>query len=168
MFTSVYVVVVVFHHTVGPINTLIYPVEGGMEDWLYAAGWDKAPLRECWSQQQQQQPQQQLRSGAAGGRRRLLKSNNSSTAAEISRTRLRGGKEANNTLQGNVKINRKLASGTAAAGTAAQTAVAENRAVVFLVETSDRKKPLDASLGGSEMVSDACMYFMLVFVNEFR
>jgi hypothetical protein len=23
-----------------PINSIVYPVYGGMEDWAYAAGWD--------------------------------------------------------------------------------------------------------------------------------
>eukprot|EP00605_Chrysophyceae_sp_TOSAG23-4_P001873 GSChrysophyteH1.ASY1.ANO1.2067.1 assembled CDS len=27
-------------YVAGPINTVIYPVDGGMEDWMYAAGWD--------------------------------------------------------------------------------------------------------------------------------
>jgi hypothetical protein len=33
-------------YVVGRINSMVYPVEGGMEDWLYAAGWDKKDLRE--------------------------------------------------------------------------------------------------------------------------
>jgi hypothetical protein len=27
----------------GPISTTIYPVNGGLEDWAYAAGWDTFP-----------------------------------------------------------------------------------------------------------------------------
>ena len=27
-------------YPVGRINSIIYPVDGGMEDWMYAAGWD--------------------------------------------------------------------------------------------------------------------------------
>jgi hypothetical protein len=76
---------------VGRVNTLIYPVEGGMEDWLYAAGWDKGPLRKCTGD-------------------------------------------------------------TEADSAAVPADVAENRAVVFLVETSDRKKPLESTLGGTEQV----------------
>lgn len=30
---------------VGRMNSLVYPVEGGMEDWLYAAGWNKEFLK---------------------------------------------------------------------------------------------------------------------------
>jgi hypothetical protein len=28
-------------YKIGRMSSLVYPVEGGMEDWLYAAGWDK-------------------------------------------------------------------------------------------------------------------------------
>ncbi|CAK8996233.1 Retrovirus-related Pol polyprotein from transposon RE2 (Retro element 2) (AtRE2) [Includes: Protease RE2 [Durusdinium trenchii] len=30
-------------YPLGRINDLVYPVEGGMEDWSYAAGWEKSP-----------------------------------------------------------------------------------------------------------------------------
>jgi hypothetical protein len=83
--------------TVGRINTLIYPVEGGMEDWLYAAGWDKGPLRKC----------------------------------------------AGDTEP--------------ASATAVSSDAAENRAVVFLVETSDRKRPLESTLGGTMKVPAYCV-----------
>ena len=63
----------------------MYPVEGGMEDWLYAAGWDKTELKRC---------------------------------------------------QGDSKSVENV----------------DNRAIVFLVETSDRKKPHDDSLGGPHKV----------------
>ena len=29
------------------MNSLVYPVEGGMEDWLYAAGWDPENVKQC-------------------------------------------------------------------------------------------------------------------------
>ena len=70
-------------YPVGRINSLVYPVDGGMEDWLYAAGWDKGVLKNC----------------------------NSDVPSEIT-----------NGIQ--------------------------NRAIVYLVETSDAKHPSDASLGG--------------------
>jgi len=78
---------------VGRINSMIYPVEGGMEDWLYAAGWDHTNgiLRNC------------SRSGTAG---------------EPDWTLLRP----------------------------------ENRALVFLAETSNAKNPPIESLGGSFQV----------------
>jgi len=75
----------------GPMNSLVYPVEGGMEDWMYAAGWD--------------------RNG------------------------------------GNVKKCAKYSN----------TEVPDNRALVFLVETSDAKQPQNSDLGGSDniLVHDA-------------
>lgn len=30
-------------YPLGPINDLVYPVDGGMEDWSYAAGWEQSP-----------------------------------------------------------------------------------------------------------------------------
>ena len=30
-----------------PINSIVYPVYGGMEDWMYASAWDKDNLRRC-------------------------------------------------------------------------------------------------------------------------
>lgn len=30
---------------VGRMNSIVYPVEGGMEDWLYASGWDRENTR---------------------------------------------------------------------------------------------------------------------------
>eukprot|EP00435_Cladocopium_sp_Y103_P041821 s2124_g11.t1 len=30
-------------YPLGPINDLVYPVDGGMEDWSYAAGWEESP-----------------------------------------------------------------------------------------------------------------------------
>lgn len=35
-----------FYHA-EPINSNIYSVAGGMEDWIYAAGWDKSGLKKC-------------------------------------------------------------------------------------------------------------------------
>jgi hypothetical protein len=31
---------IVIFFIAGPINSLVYAVDGGMEDWMYAAGWD--------------------------------------------------------------------------------------------------------------------------------
>ena len=33
----------------GPINSIVYPVFGGMEDWMYASAWDKSSLHACKS-----------------------------------------------------------------------------------------------------------------------
>eukprot|EP01035_Chromulina_nebulosa_P040268 gene40268-54454_t len=36
-------------YPIGRMNSMVYPVDGGMEDWLYAAGWDSNPatLKTC-------------------------------------------------------------------------------------------------------------------------
>jgi len=34
-------------YPVGTMNELVYPVEGGMEDWSYAASWDKDRVVQC-------------------------------------------------------------------------------------------------------------------------
>jgi len=112
---------------VGPINTLIYPVEGGMEDWLYAAGWDKGTLRECTGQAATNQPRRPR------DRRQLSSETHQQLRHRGNETEKKG-------------LKRKLAE-----------PMGENRAVVFLVETSDRKKPLDSTLGGSVKV---CNHFV--------
>lgn len=114
---------------VGPINSLIYPVEGGMEDWLYAAGWDKGPLRECGT-------------AAAAGQRpraRVL-------AAEDTDHNEHQAEEKE------LHAHRALAE-----------KVGENRAVVFLVETSDRKKPQENTLGGSFKVLHVFFFLLVTF-----
>ena len=70
-------------YPVGRMNSIVYPVDGGMEDWIYAAGWDKDNVAAC----------KNMKSDKNG---------------------------------------------------------ADNKAVVFLVETSDRKKPLDTTLGSQD------------------
>lgn len=69
---------------------MVYPVDGGMEDWLYAGGWDQETNKQC-------------------------------------RT--------------NIPKYEKLVSSKP-----------DNRALVFLVETSDHKKPSGESLGYKENV----------------
>lgn len=34
-------------YPVGTMNSLVYPVDGGLEDWAYAAGWDTGALHNC-------------------------------------------------------------------------------------------------------------------------
>eukprot|EP01042_Synura_sphagnicola_P000199 gene199-201_t len=84
-------------YPVGKMNSVVYPVDGGLEDWAYAAGWDSGPMRKC-----------------------------------------------DNTVDINAKADRDNSTGT---GT--------NAALVFLVETSDDKKPKDDALGGPcQILSD--------------
>ena len=70
-------------YPVGRMNSVVYPVDGGMEDWIYAAGWDKNNVASC----------KNMKSDKNG---------------------------------------------------------ADNKALVFLVETSDRKKPLENTLGSCD------------------
>lgn len=67
-------------YSAAPINSIVYPVEGGMEDWAYAAGWDTELNRQC-------------------------------------------------------------------SGRASQAIPPPNRAVTFLIETSDKKTPLASEMG---------------------
>lgn len=83
-------------YPIGRINSIVYPVDGGMEDWMYAAGWDQSSVKNCKAFT----PSQYVREGI--------------TPSD------KGG----------------------------------NRAIVYLVETSDSKRPNDASLGGSESPLD--------------
>jgi hypothetical protein len=78
-------------YPIGRINSIVYPVDGGMEDWMYAAGWDQSSLKKC---------------------------------------------KAFTPLQPGVDKEPDVKEG--------------NRAIVYLVETSDMKNPNDDSLGGSE------------------
>ena len=86
---------------VGRINSMVYPVDGGMEDWLYAAGWDKAVLKSC-----------------------------------------DGLKDSPTYLRGSSSNNSDLSNGESA-----------NRALVFLVEASNKKVIKDDTLGDSLNVS---------------
>jgi hypothetical protein len=120
--------------TVGRINSIIYPVEGGMEDWLYAAGWDHSPVKTC--------------SGVGGDGAVTVNPYNPPRGTKniVLSTQRRQ-------LDAQAIPSRSLASPASGTALVAGTDdVAENRAIVFLVETSNQKKPLDSSLGGSEKV----------------
>jgi len=76
-----------------PINSIVYPVHGGMEDWAYAAGWDTARVRtDC--------------------------------------------------KDGGFPLPQ-----TAVTGEGKTKPIPNNRAVTFLVETSDQKSPRAVALG---------------------
>jgi hypothetical protein len=126
--------------SVGPINTLIYPVEGGMEDWLYAAGWDKGPLRSCIGDTT---PNKRT---LAQGRRLFTPAPSDAANDPAAGSRIDGGQH-NSTVEDTTSSapQRQLNQ---------HEHIGENRAVVFLVETSDRKKPADSTLGGTLNVSE--------------
>jgi hypothetical protein len=107
-------------YKVNQINSIVYSVDGGMEDWMYAAGWDKSHVRmDCI--------------GSKRLKNRFLRAEeviNSSSPihASFSRRFLRN------------------------SGTSKEVALSGNRALVFLVETSDAKSPPETKLGGSAEV----------------
>lgn len=37
------------NYKANPINSIVYPVWGGMEDWMYASAWDKTQVKKCSS-----------------------------------------------------------------------------------------------------------------------
>lgn len=97
----------------GRINSLIYPVDGGMEDWLYAAGWDKSIVQNnCAGLNKNERYVGYFKSG----------SQNSFNLRKLK-------EEAKENV---------IAHG--------------NRALVFLVETSNAKAPHKDSLGGYNKV----------------
>lgn len=92
----------------GPMNSIVYGVDGGMEDWMYAAGWDRGGIPHG----------AEVREGEGEGTRQSL------------RRRLFGVLH-NCTMETNSRHP------------------PNNRALVFLVETSDRKRPADNEWGDS-------------------
>lgn len=120
--------------TVNRINSIVYAVDGGMEDWMYAAGWDKSLLR-----------QDCLGKKATGGPSysRFLQSVTNATS--FLRTR-----------QLTEKATRQQDSSAA-------MPLDGNRALVFLVETSDAKTPAESSLGGGQEVNR----FILFLTDSF-
>lgn len=101
------------------INSIVYAVDGGMEDWMYAAGWDKGLVRQdCTGNSDS--PIRSLP--------RYLRSDNDSLSFVDNRQ-----------VSANISGPALELSG--------------NRALVFLVETSDAKAPSESTLGGSEEVS---------------
>jgi hypothetical protein len=134
-------------------------VDGGMEDWLYAEGWDPEGLKkECTGFQSKiilNQTTEQLPTF-----NNPLNSSNSHLNPFLhARPRLRKIRNLDNSaLQAIEKRDRRnrrrLASETASG----------NRAMVFLVETSDLKKPRQDSLGGSTNVSFLFVSFLCSFL----
>lgn len=148
--------------TVGRINTLIYPVDGGMEDWLYAAGWDKSQLHHCAGTNdffrytrnlEAISPPHSLHSLPHAPHSLHVPIAASAGASE----RAYGASDHAQDVNSGGAVRRR-----ASLLDISSDAPAENRAVVFLVETSDRKKPADSTLGGSEKVR-TILIFTLIF-----
>lgn len=99
----------------GPMNSIVYGVDGGMEDWMYAAGWDRGDIPHG----------AEARQGGSGTLR------GGRTSGPSLRHRRLFGVLHNCTVETNSRHP------------------PNNRALVFLVETSDRKRPADNEWGDS-------------------
>ena len=138
------------------MNSMVYPVHGGMEDWLYAAGWDEsASVRQCI--------------GLVGGRRALSalsavsdmrqRLNISSVSLPATTSlplpaphHLLTESQYNTTTISPQQLHDQDSS--EAVKTLANHTIFDNhnRAIVFLVETSDDKRPKDEDLGTTHEV----------------
>ena len=128
-------------YPVGTINQIVYPVQGGMEDWMYAAGWDGVEAKEI------------VQPFGGGG----LKWKGRGAAKNI-RKRALAEKEGFPTYsfgpQSHVQFTNRLTKNCTKHMNTPY--IPENRAIVFLVETSDKKQPnnRDGSLGESLGILD--------------
>lgn len=120
------------------INSIVYAVDGGMEDWMYAAGWDKALVRQdCLGYKKANQ-------------RKLRQESDDSLAEDHVTVQAETITEENHeTLD---KIHRWLSVSNNTDTPSSSTSLSGNRALVFLVETSDAKSPKDTALGGTAEV----------------
>jgi hypothetical protein len=140
---------------VAPINSVVYPVSGGMEDWLYAAGWDRGELSTCdgadvvdirTTHLRRAEDPIASREGVAPLHKTHRTSSSSSTRKKKS-SKAYAGSSSSPTID---HTGRRALAGRSSNASADQS---ENRAVVFLVETSDLKAPTASSLGGSKEVT---------------
>lgn len=143
----------------GTMNSMVYPVHGGMEDWMYAAGWDdSAPIRQCI--------------GLNGGKRALsalssisdMKQRLNMSPASLPDTtslslpapsrRLVTESQPNTTTESPLQQEQSESSEVGTTKTSTNHTIFDNhnRAIVFLVETSDDKRPKDEDLGTTHEV----------------
>ena len=114
-----------------------------MEDWLYAAGWDKGPLRSCIGDTTSN------KRTLAHGRRLFTPASSGAANDYTAGSRIDVGQQNSSVANTTSSAPRRQLN--------QHEHIGENRAVVFLVETSDRKKPADSTLGGTLNVSEgAC------------
>jgi len=155
---------------VAPINSVVYPVAGGMEDWLYAAGWDRSEVSSCdgvavdgarTTHLRRTEDPRASKEGAAASRK--IHSTSSLLTQKQSRNAYAGRSNGphkkhligiDDPWSGDRAGNRALAGRR---NSSASTA-SENRAVVFLVETSDHKAPVASSMGRSSEVTPPSTY----------
>ena len=157
---------------VAPINSVVYPVSGGMEDWLYAAGWDRSELSTCDGGNidiidARTTHLRRAEDPTTSRKRPLAAASHKSHRTSLS---TRGEKKSSKGYAGRSKVaytklvppdidgSSSSIRGRALAGRSSNASSAyddpsENRAVIFLVETSDLKVPVASSLGGSKEVT---------------
>lgn len=161
---------------VAPINSVVYPVSGGMEDWLYAAGWDRSELSTCDGGDARTTHLRRAEDPTTSRERPLAAASHKSHRPSSS---TRGKKKSSKAYAGRSKgaytklvppdidessssiRGRALAGRSSNASSAAYDDPSENRAVVFLVETSDLKVPVTSSLGGSKEVTVPCISLLI-------
>ncbi len=122
-----------FLHLVGEINSVIYPVDGGMEDWLYAEGWDSKFLTENCQGYKELFSYLKIKATHS-----FPSTQHSHQVPDHPRLRNRPRKMIQNPHSSGRRQLSEVTHG--------------NRAIVFLVETSDAKKPSTDSLGGTENI----------------
>lgn len=165
---------------VAPINSVVYPVSGGMEDWLYAAGWDRSELSTCdggdidiidarTTHLRRAEDPNTSRKGpgplAAASQkthRTSLSTRGKRKSSKAYAGRSKGAYtkfvppdiDESSSRDGSSSSNRdRVLAARSSNASSANDDPSENRAVVFLVETSDLKVPVASSLGGSKEVT---------------
>lgn len=114
----------------GKMNSIVYPVDGGLEDWVYASGWDTTinQIKLCDGFKYDQSID------IISNKLNLL---------------------SNNNLNGHNNHNEIILSDELNSNIQAS----HNRAIVFLIETSDLKKPLPNTWGKQ---SDVIIYIYIL------
>ena len=139
------------------MNSMVYPVHGGMEDWMYAAGWDdSSPIRQCIGLTNGRRVLSAM-SSVSDMRRRLnmspasLPVDNTSLPLPIPSHRLLSESQPNTTES---PLQQEQSESSNATKTPNNHTIFDNhnRAIVFLVETSDDKRPKDEDLGTTHEV----------------
>jgi hypothetical protein len=161
------------------MNSIVYPVDGGMEDWLYAAGWDTKGVRtDCLGGGQQQQQQETITISQQQEQHRQLHSLDYATA--INHWTHKKNKLATDTTWSNDGGLRSKyledpslptldhpRQETSPPTSNQSSLMSGNRAMVFLVETSDQKSPSTNTLGDTVNVSKSFFpslihYYLLI------
>jgi hypothetical protein len=153
-------------YPIGAINSVIYPVDGGMEDWLYAEGWDSGPLRkDCLGYNISVAEKSAMMSGETNRKELVpLPQLQNSLRAQQQRMNIRARNRKTASIPSNNNNNRRSLEERNAGRQLSDVIPQGNRALVFLVETSDLKKPIPDSLGGTSQVTLFVWSFLFYFI----